>query len=76
MTATISRADHLDWCKRRALEYVDANDLDQAMASMLSDLNKHDETRGHAGGEIMLMLKMGGRLTTASEMREFINGFN
>jgi len=72
----ITRAEHLAWCKQRALEYVDANDLTQALASMGSDLNKHDETRNHAGMEIGLMLKLNGHLNTAHEMRRFIEGFN
>jgi len=39
-----SRADHLAWAKARALEYVDAGNVLQAMASLTSDLTKHDET--------------------------------
>lgn len=35
----------LAWAKARALEYVDSGDLDQAVASMISDLRKHEETR-------------------------------
>ena len=52
----------MQWCKNRALQYVDLGDIDQAMASILSDLRKHPETQKHAGGEMMLMLKMGGHL--------------
>ena len=32
--------EHLAWCKARALEYLDAGDLGQAVASMMSDLTK------------------------------------
>ena len=66
----------MQWCKNRALQYVDLGDIDQAMASILSDLRKHPETQKHAGGEMMLMLKMGGHLSTREEMRKFINGLN
>lgn len=38
------RAAHLQWCKDRALEYVRAGDLENAIASMQSDLTKHPET--------------------------------
>jgi uncharacterized membrane-anchored protein len=38
------REDHLAWCKKRALEYVDAGELVNAVTSMGSDLNKHPET--------------------------------
>ena len=40
----ISREDHIRWCKDRALEYVKLGDLDNAIASMQSDLTKHPET--------------------------------
>ena len=76
MTQTITRADHLAWCKQRALQYVDAGDLDQAIASMGSDLNKHDETRGHIGMELAMMQMMSGLLSTPDQMRRFIEGFN
>jgi hypothetical protein len=38
------RLEHLAWCKRRALEYVDAGDLANAVANMASDLKTHPET--------------------------------
>ena len=44
----MNREDHMAWCKERALEYVDQNDNQQAFASMMSDLGKHEETAGHA----------------------------
>lgn len=75
-STTVSRQEHLDWCKRRAIEYVDAGDLDQAFASMGSDLGKHDETRNHSGIELGMMMLMGGHLKSPSEMRKFIEGFN
>jgi hypothetical protein len=34
----LTRDEHLAWCKRRALGYVDAGDLTHAVASMASDL--------------------------------------
>ena len=71
-----TRADHLAWCKTRALQYVDAGDLDNAFASMVSDLRKHPETKDHAALEFGLMLLLGGQLSTAPQMREFINGLH
>jgi len=65
----MNRQEHLEWCKERALEYVDINDLQQALASMMSDLSKHPETA-------KMGLTVAGKLNTAHEMREFINGFN
>lgn len=70
----MTRSEHMEWCKSRALEYVDAGDLPNALASMSSDLGKHPETQGHAALGMMLM--MSGHLSTAAEMRKFILGFN
>lgn len=71
-----TRAEHLAWCKRRALEYVDAGDLNQAFASMGSDLGKHPETRDHSGIMLGTMMLLGGHLSTRQDMRKFIEGFN
>jgi hypothetical protein len=35
-----SRAEHLAWCKARALEYLDSGDPGQAITSFISDLGK------------------------------------
>ena len=75
-TTETSRADHLAWCKTRALEYVDAGDTQNAYASIASDLNKHPDTAGHTGVELGMMLLLSGHLSSASQMRDFINGLN
>ena len=71
-----TRQDHLIWCKKRALEYVEINDLNQAFASMTSDLRKHKETAEHSGIELGWALLMNNHLNTPREMRKFIEGFN
>ncbi len=40
----MTREQHLEWCKVRAREYLDAHDIKNAVTSMLSDLSKHEET--------------------------------
>jgi hypothetical protein len=40
----VTRDEHLAWCKRRALEHVDADDLSHAVATMASDLKTHPDT--------------------------------
>lgn len=75
-TETISRADHLAWCKQRALEYVDHGDTQTAFASMTSDLGKHKETCNHSAISLGMQLLLGGHLSSPQKMREFINGFN
>lgn len=72
----MTRQSHLEWCKKRALEYVDVDDLNGAYASMISDLSKHSETEKHVGRELGMTLLMNGKLNTAEEMRNFIEGFN
>ena len=72
----MTRTEHLNWCKARALQYVDIGDLTNAYASMTSDLSKHDETRNHPAASLGMTLLMNGQLSTASEMRKFIKGFN
>jgi len=72
----MTRDEHLEWCKGRALEYVDNNDLTQAFASMASDLGKHKETEGHAGIELGMLLLMNGGINSQDRVKDFINGFN
>lgn len=38
------RDEHLAWCKKRALEYLDQHDAPSAVISMLRDLKEHPET--------------------------------
>jgi Tfp pilus assembly protein PilF len=71
-----TRAEHLAWCKQRAMEYLDQGDLTNAFASMTSDLRKHPDTEDHIGIQMGMMMLMAGHLSTAAEMRKFIEGFN
>lgn len=72
----MTREEHLERCKQRALEYVDADDLGQAWASMASDLGKHEETRKHAGIYLGTQMLFAGHLDTPAKMRKFIEGFH
>lgn len=71
----MTRAEHLAWCKERALEYL-PHDPQQALTSMFSDLGKHPETAGHSGIKLGFMEMMAGFLTRPSEVEEFIKAFN
>lgn len=42
---TRSRDEHLAWAKQRALEYLTKGDITNAIASMGSDLMKHEELK-------------------------------
>jgi len=72
----MTRQEHLDWCKRRALEYVERGELSEAVTSMCSDLTKHDETANHKGIDIAMGLLLAGSLRTKPEVDKFIKGFN
>lgn len=72
----MTRTEHLQWCKDRALEYLDRGDINEAYASMVSDMSKHPETEKHSALELGLMMMLGGHLNTEQEMRKFILGFN
>jgi hypothetical protein len=71
-----TRAEHLAWAKERALEYVDAGDINQAFTSLASDLSKHPDTQGHAAIELGFMEIFAGTISTPSQMRDFIEGCN
>ena len=72
----MTRQEHLEWCKKRALEYCDMGDLQGAFASMASDLSKHEETKGHIEVELGMGLLMTEGLNTPEKMRKFIEEFN
>jgi hypothetical protein len=71
-----ARAEHLKWCKDRALEYVDRGDIANAFTSFTSDMNKHPQTANNVALEMGAMLMFSGNLSTERQMREWINGFN
>jgi hypothetical protein len=41
----MTREEHLDRSKQRALVYLDKGELPNAVASLISDLGTHEETR-------------------------------
>jgi hypothetical protein len=72
----MTRDEHVEWCKERALEYVEMGDFTQAITSMASDLTKHEETKNHKGIDIGVMMLVGGMLRTKEDVVRFINGFH
>ena len=71
-----TRSEHLQWCKDRAMAYVNDDDNNQAFASFMSDMRKHDETATHMALELGTMLMFGGLLKTSQQMKDWILGFN
>ena len=68
----MTRAEHLEWSKQRALAYL-PGDPGQAVASFVSDLRKHDELAGHAV-EMLLGMHMAAGLLDERSTRELIVG--
>jgi hypothetical protein len=56
----MTRDEHLEWAKQRALKYREVGDYIQAVTSMMSDLSKHEEPRNHAGLQIGTMWFLAG----------------
>ena len=72
----MTRAEHLQWCKDRAIEYIKVGDAEQAFASFGSDMAKHTDTANHSALKLGAMLFFGGHLATPAKMEQWINGFN
>ena len=73
----MSRDEHLEWAKHRALEYLDAGDNQNAFTSMLSDVGKHPELRNHPGKMIGVgFLFIPQWMSNTEEIRRWIKGFN
>lgn len=76
MSYQISRAQHIEWAKARALEYVELGQLRYALNSLVSDLRKHPGTENHIAIQLGYNLWIQGHLKTAEQMRDFINQSN
>lgn len=72
-----TRAEHMAWCKQRALAYLDdpKETVQDALASIMSDLKAHPETRNHAGIQLTMMMMMNGHLRDRDSARRHIEGF-
>ena len=71
----MDRQQHLDWCKKRAHEYLARGDVASAVTSMLSDMNKHPETELKSPTLTMLGM-MAIQSGDMNKARRFIDGFN
>lgn len=75
----MTRAEHLQWCKDRALEYLDPGEdysPQEAVTSMLSDLNKHPDTSIASDGILTMLGLKAIQSGDREEARRFIVGFN
>lgn len=83
--STKTRAEHMAWCKQRAMSeydhYVKSEGHESAarnaVVSIVSDLRKHPETAPSSEGAMSAMAIMSiPTLRTRNAVREFIEGYN
>lgn len=73
----MTREEHLEQCKKRALAYLDRGEVREGFTSMLSDLSKHPETKDHIGGKIGVgFMLLPAWIDNPVEVRRWIVGFN
>lgn len=71
----MNRQEHVAWAKNRALEYVDRGDLQSAVASMITDMQKGPEPHSPIALQLgVLELTMPG--CGADRIRHWIEGFS
>jgi hypothetical protein len=72
----MNREEHLQWAKNRAMEYVRVGDLTNAVASMGSDLCKHDELKTHVAIPLGMQLLLSREFDKKALITRWIQGFN
>ena len=72
----MTREEHLQWCKDRAMQYVNDGDLVNAVTSMMSDINKHEETADKGLSMLGIMAAMEATKGNLREVIRYIEGFN
>jgi uncharacterized membrane-anchored protein len=68
-----TRDEYLAWAKKRALEYLDAGDLLNAVTSMGSDLDKHPELGCNA--YLLMAGAMDAQNGEREKVRRWVEGF-
>lgn len=72
----MTRDEHLAWCKKRAHEYLDRGSVSNAIISMMSDMQKHEETKFSSGGPLSALGLIAAMSNSYDEARRYIDGFN
>lgn len=65
----MTRAEHLEWAKARALDYLDRGEYLNGISSMLSDMNKHPQLADHCGLPLAMTLR------TLDDARSWVEAF-
>jgi hypothetical protein len=70
----MERAEYVQWCKDRALRYLTKGDITEAVTSMMSDMDKRDDTKV---SQVLVALGMLAIINRdEQEARRFIVGFH
>jgi len=79
----MTREEHIKWCKERAITEYDfyaktepRSALRNGMTSMMSDINKHPETKSDTLQSLCMMQLITKPNMSRQEFVNFINGFN
>jgi hypothetical protein len=70
----LNAREHFDWAMTRATEYLDLGQADLAMASLASDLNKHDGTRSILTTDLQMLMTGEYLIGGVTGVRRFIRG--
>lgn len=70
----VNAAEHFDWAITRATEHLDQNQAGNAMASLVSDFNKHPGTAGILTSDLQLLMTGEILVGGARGLRRFIEG--
>lgn len=72
----MTRDEYLAERKKRALEYMDAGDVEHAFTEMTNNLSHHPELKNHPGITIGIgMLLVPGWISDREKVRRWITGF-
>ena len=71
----MTRAEHLEWAKARALGELEEGSVAHAWASIVQDFALHPELANHLALGMGTHLLFSGQMSE-KQMREFIEGFN
>jgi hypothetical protein len=72
----MTREEHLAWCKQRAHAYLDHGYIKNAVASMMSDMQKHEETKLSLWSPLSVLGIFAAMSNNYEEARRYIDDFN
>ena len=73
----MTRSEHLQWCKDRAVAYLNEGQIAEGIASFTSDMRKHEETKATLNNGLSMPLIMQATMSNSgTECIKCIEGFN